>query len=113
MKSDYGDPEIEVLAEGAFANHLFEISVSGADDADIYFARKIRSQPLDFALLQNPQQFGLKRKRQVANFVDKNRPCVRFFETATAALAGTGKGTPLVAKKLVIDQRVRKRAHGK
>src|SRR5213592_3162547 len=35
MDSDHGDPEIQVLAEGALLHHLFEIPAGGANHPDI------------------------------------------------------------------------------
>src|SRR5215472_16741390 len=41
-----GDPEVEILAERAFANHLLQVPIGGADHAYINLARQIRSQAL-------------------------------------------------------------------
>ncbi len=108
-----GNTEIEVFAESAFADHLLQVAVGGADHANVHLAGKVRSQPLDFAFLQHAQQFGLQRKGEIADFIDKNRAPVRFLEASAAALVGAGKSPALVAEKFVVDERIGERAHRK
>ena len=60
----------------------------------------VRTNGRDVAFLQNPQQFHLHAHWHVANFVQKQRACVRFLELASVICDGSGKGTLFMAKQL-------------
>src|SRR5216110_3500719 len=98
MDSDHGDPEIQVLAEGALLHHLFEIPAGGANHPDINGMGDVRAQPLNTAFLQHTQEFGLQRQGQIADFIQENRASLGFFEAAAPHLAGAGECAFFVPK---------------
>ena len=69
----------------------------------------VRAQPLDLAVLQHVQEFHLRRKRQVADFVEEDRAAVGQFELAHARLLGVGKSAAFVAEEFAFQQRFRQR----
>src|SRR5690606_30290570 len=85
----------------------FEIAIGGAAEAKIYALGLVAAHPLDHAVLQYPQQFGLYLKRHVPDLVEKDRALVRQLELARAALpVGSGKGAGIVAEEFALDQRL-------
>ena len=52
------------------------------------------TQALEFALLQNAQQFGLQLERHVADFVQKQGSSVGLFEAPDALIDGAGESSP-------------------
>jgi hypothetical protein len=57
-------------------------------------------------LLQDPQQLGLQRQRQLADLVEEDRAAVGLGEQAQAIGAGVGERAALVAEQLALDQRL-------
>jgi hypothetical protein len=51
----------QVLAELAFAHHLFQVAVGGGHDAHVHLAHLVAADRRELALLQHPQQLGLER----------------------------------------------------
>ena len=54
----------------------------GCDEADVDLVSTIASQPLEFLLLQDTQQFCLKFERNVANLIQEKRALIREFKTS-------------------------------
>jgi hypothetical protein len=57
-------------------------------------------------LLQDPQELGLQRQRQLADLVEEDRAAVGLGEQAQPIGAGVGEGAALVAEQLALDQRL-------
>ena len=70
------EPIIEVLTEGALAHHGGQIPIGGRDDADVHLDGGHPAHPYNLFFLYNPQQLGLKRQRQFAHLVQKQRPAL-------------------------------------
>src|ERR1700722_12419465 len=73
--------------------HCAQIAVGGCDQTRVSSQGSRASQTLEFSLLQNPQQLGLQLQRDLANFVEENRPLIGQFETADALRDGSGKSS--------------------
>ena len=76
----------------------------GADDARIDRDRRAAADPLDHPLLKEPQQFHLQRQRNVADFVEKQRPALRQLDLAGRSFDRSGKGAALIAEQLGFQQ---------
>src|SRR5690242_19363378 len=61
---------------------------------------------LEFALLQEPQQFGLQSNRDLADLVEQNRAAVRQLEATFAPLRRPGEGALFVTEKFALNQRL-------
>ena len=59
---------------------------------------------MKLALLQDAQQFRLRIRVQVADFVQKQRAVVGQFELAAAHGRGPGEGALLVSEQFALDQ---------
>ena len=55
--------------------------MGGSNDSHIYFARLVAADSFYFALLQYAQQFDLDGRRQVSDFIEKDRAAVGLFKT--------------------------------
>ena len=64
------------------------------------------SDPLDFSILNNAQEFGLHGQRGFADFVEEYRAAVGVFKKPRARVRGAGKRAAHVAKELAFEQRV-------
>ena len=60
---------------------------------------------IDLALLQDAQQLGLQRRRQLADLVEEQRAAVGLLERPTLPLGGAGERAALVAEELALEQR--------
>ena len=58
------------------------------------------------SFLQQPQQFGLRGRRHVADFIHEDGSAVGLLELADAAAVGAGERAALVAEKLAFQQRL-------
>src|SRR5271169_1135009 len=66
----------------------------------------VATHAFDFTFLKHPQQCDLDLGRQVANFIQKDRPAIGRFETSEASLGCAGEGALLVTEKLGSNQRL-------
>ena len=82
--------------------------MGGGDDAhvDLRSARR-RRRARSRRLLQDAQQLGLERERQLADLVEEQGAAVGLLEQAGLARDGAGEGAALVAEQLALGQRLR------
>ena len=59
-----------------------QILVGRGDDADVGLDRRAAADSRIFALLQHPQQTGLRFHRHVADFIEEQRSALGLFEAA-------------------------------
>src|SRR5471030_2301066 len=64
----------------------------------------------ELSFFEYPQELHLRRGRDFADLVEKDRPGVSKLESSKATLGSTGKGTLLVAEQFTLEQRVGQRA---
>ena len=79
---DRVESEQQVLAEPAAVHFLVQIGIGRGDDPGIHPARARRSQPLELAGLDHPQQLGLLAERHVGDLVEEERALVGELEAA-------------------------------
>ncbi|MNZ11188.1 hypothetical protein D3C78_280510 [compost metagenome] len=95
---------VEILAEAAGLDHLFEVLVGGGDDAHVDVLGLVAADPLEGALLQHAQQLDLHLQRHVADLVEEQGAAVGQFEAPCPAGDGTGEGALLMAEELAFQQ---------
>src|SRR5205085_1242804 len=103
-------PVIEVLTEQALCYTLLEIYIGCGDYPDIQPNPFIASQPFDFMLLQDPQQFRLYGERHLADFIQENGPVVRRFKFSGAGLDSSCKCPFHMSKEFRFEKRIGNRA---
>ena len=84
-----GQPEVhdvqavvEVLAELAGLDHLFEAAVRRGDDADVALLRTAVADAEDDPLLHRAQELHLQLRRELADLVEEQRAAVGLLELA-------------------------------
>src|SRR5258708_5960253 len=104
---DDAQTEIEILAEGAALDLRLEVLVGRGNHADVDLDRARRSETLDLPFLQHPEDFGLRLRAHIADFVEEDGAAVRLLELADLLLGGPGERAFLVAEELRLDQLLR------
>ena len=79
------------------------------DDPHVHPARLRRTDALELAFLQHPQQLGLDVRGELADLVEEDRAAVRELEAALPHRHRAGERAALVAEQLALDQRRRQR----
>ena len=88
----------EVFAEPILLDLLLQALVRGGHHANIHLQALMTADPFESLLLEDPEQLGLHRLRNVADLVQEDRPLVGQLEPALAAGIGRGKRSLLVAE---------------
>src|SRR5436305_3739484 len=104
------EAEQQVLAEAPGGHLLPQVGVGGGDDAHVGGAGLRRSQALELAGLQHPQELGLLGERDVGDLVEEEGAAVGQLEAAHAVGLGVGEGAAHVAKELALEHRLRQPA---
>ena len=92
-------PVEQVLAERAALHEVEQLAVGRGNDADVDLHRLAAADRLDGAFLQRAQQLYLRRQRQLADLVEKQRAAGGFDELAHVAFGGAGEGALLVTEQ--------------
>ena len=103
LQGHHAQPVIEVAAKGFLPRRPHQIEVGGGNDTHIDGNRGGAADPVDHPVLQHPQEFDLEIVIGGADFVQHQRPLVRQFEIAEAAVGGAGKRPFFVAEKLALQ----------
>ncbi len=103
-KSRHVQAKEEILPKPSGAYGCPEIDVRRRNKADIDGGWRTRAETHHLALLQNAQQLHLKEKRNVADFVEKERAAVGGLEPAGFRRSRARECASLVAKELGIGE---------
>ncbi len=86
MQRDHVQPIVEVRSKGSLAHRLFQVAIGGGDDADVDVDALLAADAHELALLDDAQELGLKRRRQLAHLVEKDRALIRQLELSELPL---------------------------
>src|SRR4029078_10849253 len=91
-----------------------QIAVGRRNDPHIHLHALAPTARLALAILQGPQQFYLRRRRQFGDLIEKQGTAVGLYEFAAVPFSGPGKGAFLVGAQDTLDERFGKGAtvHG-
>ena len=104
------EAEVEVVAEFSLGHQLLEVLVRRRDQTNIGAQGLVSADPLEGALFaDHAQQFHLRARIDLADFIEKNRAAIRLFEPADPALVRAGKRAPFVPEKFALEQLRRER----
>src|SRR5262249_42829209 len=101
-------PGVEGLPKGFFAHRLKQVAVGCPQNPPIAPDRSTTAHAVEFALLQDAEQFRLGVRRQLADLVEEDGAALGQLESAHSPGEGTGKGTFLVAEQLALHKPSRK-----
>ncbi len=99
----------QVLAELALAHHLLEVEIGRGEDAHIGAAGHRVADALVLLVLDEAQQLGLQRQREVADLVEEQRAAIGLIDPAQGAFGGSGERAAVVAEQLAFHQVRRQR----
>ena len=91
-------PVVQIAAELALFHHRAEGRVGGGNDTDVDMNGPGLAEPLELALLKDPQQLGLQVERHLAYFVKQEGTAVRQLEFASFGGVSAGEGPLGVAE---------------
>src|SRR5690348_18226473 len=77
---------IQVLTKPAILHHRLQVSVSGGNDPDVHPPEGRGAHALNFLVLQNPEKFRLRCRRELTNFIQQQSASVRSLEQSKAIL---------------------------
>src|SRR5690348_11055411 len=103
----YGDgrnAEVEILTKCFLRDSGLQVFVRGDKNADVNVDGLRAADALEAAFLENAQQLALDRKRQFADFVEKNRAAMGEFEFADFTRSRAGVCATFVAEKFIFDE---------
>src|SRR6516162_547650 len=104
------EAEKEIFAELAGGDGGMEIGAGKGDKTSFDAERVGAAEALEGALLQNPQKFALRLKRERGDFVEHNRAFAAELQPAELAVDGTGEGAAFMAEQFALDQVGRQRS---
>src|SRR5690606_20637955 len=99
----------QVTAKRAARYFALQVAVGGGDETHVDGSRTRRADAHDAALLQDPQQLGLRFQRHFADLVEKYRAATGRFEQPGARMRGARERALLVTEELALEQRVGER----
>ena len=103
------EPIEQILAKQPRGDLRLEVAVGRGKDAGVRAKVPVRADPRERAVVNHPQELGLKRRRQLRDFIEKDRPAVRLLEPADALLEGPGERSLFMAEKLALQEVLRNR----
>ena len=95
----------QVFAQLALLHRFERIDVGRGDDAHVDRLLVPAAEAAEAALLQHAQQLDLRRRRHLADLVEKQRAAIGELEAALAAIGRAGERALLVAEDLALEQR--------
>lgn len=94
----------QIGSEFLLRDPLRQIGVGGAHQTHVNLQRLATADALQFAILNDAQQFFLHQHGRGGEFIKKQRTAVGALKPSRMALLGAGKGACFVAEKLCIEQ---------
>src|SRR5262249_32477376 len=98
------NPKVQVLTKFVLLDHLPQITIGSAQDADIAAERLSLADAADFTGLEKAQQLHLNVLVQFADFVEKKRAAIGHFEKSFVIALCASECTAAMAEKLALDQ---------
>jgi hypothetical protein len=74
------DAKEQILSEAARFDHRFEVTVGSAYDSRVNMRDLIVTDSAQISTLEHPQELGLHRQGQLADFIKENRPSIGRLE---------------------------------
>src|ERR1700693_3889823 len=103
-EGEHSQTIVEVTAKFASLHHLRQVPIGCSHQPHVHLVSPRAAQAFEFLFLQNAQQLGLQRRRNVTRLVEEERTFVGQLETANLLGYGSGERALLVAKELAFQQ---------
>src|SRR5438128_716148 len=76
MNREYRQTIVEIFAQPPFLNGISRFLVRCGDDAHVELKFLLSAQPTDLPVFQNTQQFRLKLRGHLSDFVEEEGPAI-------------------------------------
>lgn len=102
-EGNHGKAKVQVFAERAVMNRLFQIFIRGGEKTHVgpYFL--CSADTVECPILQDSQEMALHGEGHVADLVKKQRASLGDLDFARLPLDGAGERALLVAKELILQ----------
>ena len=94
---------VKIFAESAFFERGAQIAVGRGNQPHIDLDRLRSTQPFKLALLQNAQQLHLRRRRHIADLIEKQCSLIGQFEFSRLARGRAGERALFIAKQFAFQ----------
>ena len=92
-------PVKQILAETPGLHLLLQVPVARGEDADVRAHLAVGADALERSILRHAQHLGLKRRRHLGDFIEKNRSAVGLLEPPDALRRRAGERAFFVAEQ--------------
>src|SRR5215831_6293554 len=102
LDRDDVQPIVQIFPKTMLANLRREIVVRGRNHANINMNGVFAADPLELSALQRAQELGLQLKVEVADFIKKERPAIRLFESADPTCHRASESPSFMAEEFAL-----------
>ncbi len=95
---------IEIIPKPALPHHFLQVAIGGGDDAHIHLLGPIAPYGFELPGLQNPENLGLDRQGEFADFIQKHGAPVGHQKASVFTNGGPGKGAPFMPEEFALQQ---------
>src|SRR5258705_6882246 len=110
MDAEDGESVVEITAETPIHDGLLQIAVGRRDETDVGAERRRATDTFVLALLDDAEELGFDRGRQLADLVEEQRAARGQLEAAALEPVGSREGATLGPEELRLDERL---GHGR
>src|SRR3954471_10082698 len=96
----------QVLPKLLLCDFLAEGAIGRADDPDVAREHAFRAEPFKLAILERAQDFHLRERAHLGDFIEKESAAVRELEFPFDGLLRAGERTALMPEELALEQGV-------
>ena len=101
---NYVEPVIEINAELALLDRLFQVAVRGRNHPQVHLHILGASQAPKLLSFEYTQEFRLHGQRKLTDFIEKARSAGGDFQDAALLSSRVGKGALFIAEQLAFQQ---------
>src|SRR5262245_37231005 len=94
----------QILPELLLVDERGQVAVGRGNQACVSAKRPSAAQAFELALLKDPQELGLELDRNLADFVEEDRPAVGELESADPLADRTRERSLLVSEQLTLEK---------
>jgi hypothetical protein len=101
---EHSQPVKQIQTETPFVDFPAQVAIRRGNNADIHSARSFIANALKLTFLQNTQELGLERERNLAHLIQEQRPTVGELKAADAIAHGARERASHMAEKFAFKQ---------
>src|SRR5581483_224890 len=94
---------VKVAAKFPGGDQARQIAIGGGYQTNVHLHRFVATQPFEFVILQDTQQFGLKFEGYVAHLIEKKGSAIGEFEAANFLVDRAGESSLFMAEQFAFQ----------